>query len=129
MCLDVQDDGLPLSVHFILCLLNFRWLRKTANKRTNWCQLQGFPQRNWDEPAWSFHTHDSLSLHLIRMISHLDAILDKNTNLRFVLDDIWSEVRSVSLISGTDTADFPELEFDFSVLNIAISVRIQYIDS
>lgn len=62
MCLDVQADCLSLSVHFILCLLNFRWLSKTANKRTNWCQLQGFPQRNWNEPARSFHTRDSSSI-------------------------------------------------------------------
>lgn len=34
---------------------------------------------------------------------------------------IWFEVASVSFITRIDTADFPELEFGFSVLNIAIS--------
>lgn len=130
MCLDVQADCLSLSVHFILCLLNFRWLSKTANKRTNWCQLQGFPQRNWNEPARSFHTRDSSSIPPFNegWSATLMLFYIKTQSL-ICLNDIWSEIGSISFITGTEIVDFPELEFDVNILNITISVRIQHIDS
>lgn len=116
-------------MHFSLCLLNFRWFTKTANKRTNWCQLQGLSQRNWNESTCSFHTHDSSALNLIVMISHLDTIIDKNTipDLSYTIP----KVKSRYLITGTDTTDFPEFGFNFlffffSNSTISVETLIQF---